>query len=76
LISDCFFFIFIHCFLSFLIVFDLFLCISSFYYVFYCVSFIIFKHTRGILKSYPLRGYILGLGAPGITQMGPLELLT
>ena len=25
------------------------------------------------LESYPLRGYILGFGAPGITLMEPLE---
>ena len=29
-----------------------------------------------VTRKYPLRGYILGSGAPGITLMGPLELLT
>ena len=34
------------------------------------------SHFCKSLKNYLLRGYILGSGAPGITLMGLLELLT
>ena len=42
----------------------------------YSISIIICYAFLCITRKYPLRGYILGSEAPGITLMGPLELLT